>query len=452
MLLIVANLYYNYCEGMKTQIVNLLVVVFVFSLFLFLPKKAFAALTVSFASGSSVLTASGFVGDTGNTVYVSGGSGNRTYTIYWDATATGKTVSLGTCSTGVLGTTCNTPITIPHSSKGNWLIHANQGSTNSNTLTFTLNPKLTASSPASGTIGTSVTVSGTGFASESVAAKLGTYTLGSATPTSGAGGTFGDFSVTAGAPAMPQGSKAVNASGTLSGNVSSALTYIMNPKIAISSSSGFPGQSTNVNGDGFAASSTITITQNGSNTSTTNTTNADGSFGSTAYYPTGSSGVQTINAHDAIPNTATNVNYTLNAGTLSISTPSSASLSSVTLSSSVVNGTGSLGTITVTDQRGTLVGWSLTATSTNFVSGGNSILVTNFNIVPGSVTLVQGPANDATAGSSHTFTSTSDATTLMSATSTHGSGIFSVTPSLTLSVPVGSYAGSYTATITETVQ
>lgn len=507
----------------------------VFVLFLFVLPKPAHAVTVSFASGSSVTSATGNVGDTGNTVFVTAGNGSTTYTIYFDSTATGKTVSLGTCATGLFGSTCNHPITIPHASKGAWLIHANTGSTNSNTLTFNLNPKITSSSPSSGVFGTSVTVAGTGFASESVTAKLGASTLGSMSPTSGAGGTFGDFSVTSTAQDMIAGANAVSATGTLSGNVSSAFNFTMSPTISLSSSSGFPGQSTNVSGHGFGATKTVTITQNAANSSYTNTSGADGSLGSTTFYPTGSSGAQNIGAKDSVPNTAPNQTYTLSAGVLSLSAPSSATLNTVNLIAGTMTGTGNLGTVQVTDQRGTLVGWNLTATCTNFikvntaqlVSGSNNtvtsggtyntstkgtytitittggsvgtakfsvsgletatnqttgsgvaigtqgvtatfaaatyvigdswtirvdtIPVTNLSVTPGTVTLVQGPANNVTGGSAHTFTSTADATALITASSSQGSGIFSVNPSLSLNVPVGSYANSYLATVTETV-
>lgn len=512
--------------------------IFVFVLFFFfLPQATFAA-TVSFDSAGTVTTKSGNVGDTGTTVYVRGAGALQTWTIYWASTATGTTVNLGTCSTG-LGSTCNRAISaIPISSKGGWLIHGNRSSENTAAITFNVEPKITVTTPTSGVFGTSVTVSGTGFAAEPVQAKLGASNLGATmTPTSGTGtsGTFGNFSRTATAGDMPAGANAVSATGTLSGNVTSAFNFTMSPTISLSSSSGFPGQSTNVSGHGFAASSTVTVRQNGSNSPYSSTSGSNGIMNATTFYPTGASGAQNISAIDGSANASPNVTYTLSAGTLSLSAPSSGSLSSVNLIAGAMTGTGSLGTVQVTDRRGTLVGWNATATCSNFIrvnaavrtsgsnntvtSGGtynnatggtytitittggtlanarysvsglesatnqvpgtnvaigtrgvtatftaatyvvgnswtirvDTIPVTNLTVNPGSVTLVEGPTNDAVAGSVDTFTGTSDPIVLMSAPATDGSGIFSVTPALSLNIPIGSYANTYTATVTETV-
>lgn len=224
------------------------------------------------------------------------------------------------------------------------------------------------------------------------------------------------------------------------------------------------------------------------------------------------------------------------AGSLSISSGATASLSSVTESTSSQNATGNLGTVTVSDTRGTGVGWSATATCTNFTyinpavvaSGSNNTVtsggtyntategtytitiatpgtagtatfnvsgletqtasvtgsnvaigthgvtatfaaatyvtgnswtirvdtnpVTNLTMTPSAVTTVSGSSTGVTAGSAHTFTSTSDAATIMSASLGNGQGSYSDNPSLSLSVPANSYADTYTATVTETVQ
>ena len=248
---------------------------------------------LSFANGSSVTTASGNVGDTTFTVYLTNGVQRVTYTIYWASTSTGTTVNLGTCAVPNKGTTCSLAITIPASSKGDWVIHSwsSSGGNGANSLTFTVNPKITGVTPTSGSYGTSVSVTGTGFAAETVIAKLGTYNLGSAIPTSGTGGTQGNLSVTAGAPEMPIGSKSVSATGTLSGNVTSAFTFTMAPSITLSSSSGRWGATTTVNGWGFAASSNITVLQDGSATATTGgPTDANGTFHDLVYAPTGVAG------------------------------------------------------------------------------------------------------------------------------------------------------------------
>lgn len=593
----------------------------------FVPKAYAGTETISFSSTSSVTTASGFVGDTTNTVFLSGGTHNVTYTIYWASTGTGTTVTLGTCKAGT-GGTCSLAITIPHSSMGNWIIHDNNGTTNgANTLTFTVNPKITGVSPTTGSFGTSVTLSGTGFAAESVTGYFGattSYPLGSATPTSGAGGTNGDLSIIGTVSAMPVGSYSMRANGTTSGNVTSTstftmsptislsstsgawgstttisgngfaassvvtiledgtatattgisdangsfsgvvftptgvagahtiagrdassntsanVTYTMSPAITISSTSGNPGATTNVSGNGFAANSGITILEDGATTTTTGTANASGSFTNIVFTPTGAAGNHTISAKDASANTSAALTYTIN-GSLSLTAPSSVTLSTVTLAAPQPSGSGSMGTMQVADSRGTNVGWSLTATSTNFgdvnpivlvagshntvtsggkydfqtggtytltINNGGSVGHSTFNVtgletasnittgtniaigtrgvtatfntatysvgdswsitvytIPlnayqfftvnpnnGTFTVVSGSGTGVSVGSSHGFTSNTDAATIMTATSGNGNGTYTVNPSLSLLVPAGTYTGNYSATITETVQ
>lgn len=243
-------------------------------------------------------------------------------------------------------------------------------------------------------------------------------------------------------------------------------------------------------------------------------------------------------AHAATASTTLTQDVT--AGSLTISNSGNQSLTSTSVSTSNQNTTGSLGTITVVDNRGTGAGWSTTATSTHFLffnspvtTGGSNntvtvntgstfnqstgdtytitistggsvgtakftvtsrngdnnatqtttgtgaavgadgllvdfaaatyttsdswtirvdvIPVTGLQVTPGSVTTNSGSSTNVTAGGAHTFSSTSDAATLFSASAGYGLGSYSVTPSLQLTVPANSYANTYTATVTETV-
>jgi len=236
---------------------------------------------------------------------------------------------------------------------------------------------------------------------------------------------------------------------------------------------------------------------------------------------------------------STNVNQDVTSGVLSISNTGDQYLSTASASVTNQNTTGSLGTITVTDNRGSGVGWSATATSTQFykynspvmtggsnntlsigtgstpyastsadtytitITGGGGagvatynavglggdtssgttgtnvaigtrglkvtfgaatytmsdswtirvdmIPVTGFQVTPGTLTTISGSAANVTAGSQHTFSSTVDATALITASSGYGLGSYSVTPSLQLTVPGSSFANTYQATVTETV-
>lgn len=234
----------------------------------------------------------------------------------------------------------------------------------------------------------------------------------------------------------------------------------------------------------------------------------------------------------------TTVNQTVSGGTLNISTGGIATLSAVTVNATAAqNSTGNLGTVTVTDNTGTGVGWSSTATSTHFIKanaavktvGNNNtvttdssstfssatggtytitittggavgaakfsvagletaanqttaasaaigtygvtatfaaatyvigdqwtirvdvIPVTGLQVTPNSFTTVAGSSTGVTNGSVHTFSSTSDPTTILTASSGNGMGSYSDNPALQLSVPAATFANSYSATITLTV-
>jgi len=146
---------------------------------------------------------------------------------------------------------------------------------------------------------------------------------------------------------------------------------------------------------------------------------------------------------------------TVNAGSLSLSNTATATLSATTVSESAGSATGSTGTITVTDNRGSGAGWSVVSTSSDFTccSPTRTIAVTNLTINPNNATLagVSGASTTSvTAGSSHTFTTTSDSTSVVTAASGYGMGQYTINPSVTLTIPVGVYAGTYTATLTIT--
>lgn len=91
----------------------------------------------------------------------------------------------------------------------------------------------------------------------------------------------------------------------------------------------------------------------------------------------------------------TTVSQTVNAGTLGLTSGASTSLSSVTIDTSTAQtSTGNLGTVTVTDNRGSGVGWSVTATSTNFTKVNAAVKTAGSN----STVTSGGTYNNATGG------------------------------------------------------
>lgn len=154
---------------------------------------------------------------------------------------------------------------------------------------------------------------------------------------------------------------------------------------------------------------------------------------------------------------AATADATVTGGTLSFinSTPSNVTFPSVTLNGSNQT-TSQTQTLDISDARGTGVGWNVTATSTLFTSGGNTLPA-------GAVTIASTPtvACDAsvtcttatTSGMSYPYTLPAAAvapvaTKMYNAAANTGMGAQTVTPTWQLAVPASAKAGSYTSTWT----
>jgi hypothetical protein len=163
----------------------------------------------------------------------------------------------------------------------------------------------------------------------------------------------------------------------------------------------------------------------------------------------------TVNVTDASSQTATKAtSITIAGGLLAITAPASAALPSAAPAATT---TAQLGTVTVTDNRGIAsASWTATVTATTFVTGGGT--------APQTIPLTQviywsGPAT-ATSGTG-TFTpgepAAANAVNLavprVAFSLAGGSGVNSASwnPTLSVSVPPGAVAGTYTATITHSV-
>jgi hypothetical protein len=110
-----------------------------------------------------------------------------------------------------------------------------------------------------------------------------------------------------------------------------------------------------------------------------------------------------------------------------------------------------LGNTTVTDNTGSLLGWTVTADATNLSDGaGHSIAKTNMvwatgAITPGSTASITGVA----VGAGGAFGAT--AITVARALATAGGGSFTYPATVTLTVPVNALAANYTTVVTQTV-
>ena len=112
--------------------------------------------------------------------------------------------------------------------------------------------------------------------------------------------------------------------------------------------------------------------------------------------------------------------------------------------------------ISVSDLTGTGSGWNLQITSTTFTNGGGKTLANNaMSITGASAACATGTCTDPTNGTGYPLTVPADATAptavkFFSAAADTGMGDFTVSPSLQLSIPADTYAGTYNSTVTIT--
>jgi hypothetical protein len=155
----------------------------------------------------------------------------------------------------------------------------------------------------------------------------------------------------------------------------------------------------------------------------------------------------------------TSTTMTVNGGLLSISTPDSAGIGALNISSdAILNGTtvvsGSLGNVVVDDERASVSGsWTASVISSDFVTGDASaaetIPATDITYTPGAVVHSAG-VGDFTAGQAGTLDNSTPMTAYSAAAEV---GVATVTwnPTLAFHLPSAVVAGLYTGTVTHSV-
>ena len=124
------------------------------------------------------------------------------------------------------------------------------------------------------------------------------------------------------------------------------------------------------------------------------------------------------------------------------------------LNGSQQSSTGSLADVTITDARGSLVGWSVTATMTNLALAGggtnSTIQASNMAVSPicAPVSATTGSATGITAGAASQAFGGATPVALCSAAVGEGGGTYAVDGGLNLTVPATIRSGSYSSTIT----
>ena len=162
---------------------------------------------------------------------------------------------------------------------------------------------------------------------------------------------------------------------------------------------------------------------------------------------TGLASLALVGVHGPAEAADTTTTFTIAAaGGLSVSAPGSADLGSV--SSGATSVSGSLGTVTVTDQRGLILGnWTATASSTNFAHSSDSaydIAKTGAVYASGAVS---GSGGGASVGVGGALAAPVVAATRLGA----GNNSASWNPTVTVALSPTAVVGTYTATITHSV-
>lgn len=177
--------------------------------------------------------------------------------------------------------------------------------------------------------------------------------------------------------------------------------------------------------------------------------------GAAAFAPASAAGVS---------NSGTVVTFALGGSSLAITTPAAPAVVSGSVAAATQL-TSNLGTTTVTDNSGSLLGWTVTATATDLVkSGAPSVTIPKTfmrfdtlsltagaggaltNLLSGTTVVAPGPGGPfVSAGGVDVPVVVAQALPLA------GAGAYNITGAVTLTVPPAAQAGTYTATVTQTV-
>ncbi len=136
------------------------------------------------------------------------------------------------------------------------------------------------------------------------------------------------------------------------------------------------------------------------------------------------------------------------AGPLTITAPATANLGAAPPGGTI---TSSLGTITVTDDRGLGVGWTTTVASTDFTTGN----ATPAETIPAADATYTIPAltttGPATITPATTLNLSGNPQPVITATNVNGNTTTTWNPQIQVTIPAGAIGGTYTATITHSV-
>lgn len=240
----------------------------------------------------TISPSSGYVGST-VTVSGSGFNPSRNVTIYFDT----RTVRNITANSA--GAFSGATFTVPDSYRGTHSVKGRDTSGNSPGVNFRTIQKITVI-PDSGSVGDTITVEGTGFASSlSISFYFNDQSISAGTTSTTTNGIFTNNNFTI--PPSSRGSYTIKAQDA-SANYSTAMFNVAE-KVIITPESGSSGTTVTVSGSGFSVNKTITIKYNDAVVATspaTITTDTKGSFTGSFDVPVGLAGTYPVEATDGI--------------------------------------------------------------------------------------------------------------------------------------------------------
>jgi hypothetical protein len=145
----------------------------------------------------------------------------------------------------------------------------------------------------------------------------------------------------------------------------------------------------------------------------------------------------------------TTTTFVVNGGSLAISAPASASLGTISVGTATVSG--SLGAVSVTDNRGLLSGgWAASVLSTSFTNGTTTIPASSIQYTAGLPTVSSGLSAIVPGSGTLSATTPLVAQTAVITVNLGGSSA-TWNPTIQVTLPSALTTGTYTATITHSV-
>ncbi|MGA8208050.1 MAG: IPT/TIG domain-containing protein [Candidatus Dormiibacterota bacterium] len=272
------------------------------------------------ASATNLTPTTGAVGTTGVTILAQGFIASHALTVTVNGTA--ATVTAGGTS-GSNGSSTVT-FTVPAAPNGGEVVKVSDGTNTATSATnFTVTASATGLTPITGAVGTGgVKITAQGFAANSalsVSVDGTTATITSGGTTGGNGSATVNFTI----PAVPNGPQTVVVTDASSNTASSATDFTVTASATgLSPATGTVGSSAQITAQGFAASSVLNVTVDGTAATVTagGTSGANGASTVTFTIPAVPHGAESVVVTDASSDTATSsTNFTVTASATNLS-------------------------------------------------------------------------------------------------------------------------------------